>query len=173
MDIVFDGALEHLGFFEPREGEARLVTRGAGGTGFGLELGEDALLGVDEDDAFSELSLRGTQGGSELLRLLAEATGDPQPAGPEREGRATEVAVAELAEAEWPVEKELLWRREGSALIVSIAGARRSQWARLGAGPLYVALDLETPGEAYVAALVFTALVEDPGFALYDAAAGD
>ena len=159
MDIVFDGELEFLAFHDPLSGEVQLLTVGTGGGGFGVELGEDAHLGVDEDDAFAQLALKGALAPAPLLgtdpvaadadRALEDPAGPPEAA---------------LAEAEWPTHRPVVWRLDGATLTVVLQGARRTQWARIGRTPLYVALDLETGGEAYVAALVFRDVVSDPGF---------
>jgi hypothetical protein len=165
MDIVFDGELEFLAFHDPESGEVQLLTVGVGGGGFGVELGEDAHLGVDEDDAFAQLALRGAMAPTPLLGPGGDAAGTDDslddPAGPPE---------AYLAEAEWPVDRPVAWRVDGTTLTVVLEGARRTQWARIGRTSLYVALDLEAEREAYVAALVFRALVSDPGFVRFHAA---
>jgi hypothetical protein len=165
MDIVFDGEHEFLAFHDPVSGEVQLLTVGVGAEGFGVELGEDAHLGVDEDDAFAQLALRGAAASAPLLG------GDPRASGPDQElDSAAGPPEADLAEAVWPHDRPVAWRLEGETLTVVLEGARRSQWARIGRTPLYVALDLEARGEAFVAALVHRAVVDDPGFVRCQAA---
>jgi len=159
MDIVFDGELEFLAFHDPETGEVQLLTVGVGGGGFGVELGEDAHLGVDEDDAFAQLALTGPMARAALLGGGGHGTGPDL----ELESR-TGPPEADLAEADWPESRPLAWRLEGATLTVVLEGAKRTQWARIGQSPLYVALDLSARGEAYVAALVHRAVVDDPGF---------
>ena len=155
MDIVFDGELRTLGFHDPEADEVQLMTLGVDEGGFGVELGEDAYLGVDEDDAFAQLSLRAPEDPAarlsqgEAAAVLLECEGAPE---------------AELAEAEWDVDRPLRWRLDGGALTVLVDGRARSQWARIGASGLAVALDLEQAGEAWVAALVHRGVTSDPGF---------
>lgn len=165
MDIVFDGELEFLAFHDAESGQVQILAVGAGGGGFGVELGEDAHLGVDEDDAFAQLTLQGAMAGAPLLGAgqgTADADHDlTSPTGPPE---------ADLAEAEWPIDRPVTWRVDGATLSVVVEGARRSQWARIGRTPLFVALDLEAEGEAYVAALVHRAVVDDPGFVRCQAA---
>jgi hypothetical protein len=159
MDIVFDGDLEYLAFHEPERGEVQLVTVGASGVGIGAELGDVAYLGVDENDAFAQLALRGPMAHAPLLggpsdRELESEAGPPE---------------AELAEADWPEDGSVTWRIDGSTLTVVVEGARRSQWARIGRTPVYVALDLSVDGAAYVAALVHRAVTSDPNFTRFQA----
>lgn len=165
LDIVFDGEHEFLAFHDPVSGEVQLLTVGVGAEGFGVELGVDAHLGVDEDDAFAQLTLRGASASTPSLGADERAAGPDQeldgPGGPPE---------ADLAEAVWPLDRPVAWRLEGGTLTVALDGAHRSQWARIGRTPLYVALDLEAPGEAFVAALVHRAVVEDPGFVRCQAA---
>jgi hypothetical protein len=167
MDIVFDGQLEFLAFHDPERGEVQVLAVGVGGGGLGVELGEDAHLGVDEDDAFAQLALRGAMARAPLLGVGPSAEVDgAEVNGPEVDQELDSPAgppEADLAEAEWPIDRPVTWRLDGATLTVVLAGARRSQWARVGRTPLYVALDLETEGEAYVAALVHTDVLEDPG----------
>jgi len=165
MDIVFDGEHEFLAFHDPESGEVQLLTVGVGAEGFGVELGADAHLGVDEDDAFAQLVLRGATASAPLLGV------DQRAACPDQElDRPGGPPVADFAEAMWPHDRPVAWRLAGGTLTVVVEGAHRSQWARIGHTPLYVALDLEAPGEAYVAALVHRAVVDDPGFVRCQAA---
>lgn len=151
MEIVFDGELEVLAFHDPLSGEVQLLTLGVGAEGFAVELGEEALLAVDEDDAFAELTLRRRERADDHADPALDASAPAAP--PE----------ADLAEAEWPLERGLVWSLDGAVLNVAVLDARPTQWARIGRTQLYVALDLATPGEAFVAGLQHRDVVEDPG----------
>ncbi|MEZ6016172.1 MAG: hypothetical protein R3F49_13720 [Planctomycetota bacterium] len=175
LDIVFDGNLRTRAFHDPASGEVQLVTLGVDDEGFGVELGEDAYLAVDGDDAFAHLALRGPMGDLTLAPSDEAALAAPDT-----------LPEADLAEASWPMGPEqaaeadgpvegaegaattpsVVWRLDGARLVVLVPGTVRSQWARIGTSGLCVALDLErAEGEALVAALVHLDVTRDPGFA--------
>jgi len=163
INIVFDGSLTTSALYDTTEDAVELTTEGVAGEGFEVELGSDATLAVDSDDAFALLALRG---GSQPIRLdqpgdtallaalAARATGARAPG--------AKLPIAELAEAEWQTERTLVWSLEGATLTVVVEGAVRSQWAQLGDSGLFIALDLEQEGEAFVAALVHDAVEQRP-----------
>lgn len=172
MDVVFDADHRYGAFHDAAEDTLVLAARCAAGPdgeaalegGFGVDLGPDAHLALDEDDAVASLELRGAAGIAALGLSASEVEALRAP---------DTLPDAELADAFWRQERPLRWAVDGARLVVVLEGARRTQWARLGRSGLCVALDLEGEQGAEVAALAHGAVTPDPALAQLTAWLGE